>query len=48
MGQERLNHSMMLNVHNNSIDSVGLVEVANQLQVAMNIANIHVYMFDKF
>ena len=30
MGQERLNHLMTLHVHNDSIDSVDLVEVANQ------------------
>ena len=30
LGQERLNHLMTLNVHNDSIDSVDLVEVADQ------------------
>ena len=30
MGQEWLNHLMTLNVHNDSIDSVDLVDVANQ------------------
>ena len=45
MGQERLNHLMTLNVHNNSIDSVGLVEVANQLQVPRNLASV--YMLGK-
>ena len=30
MGQGRLNHLMMLNVHKDSIDFVDLVEVANQ------------------
>ena len=30
MEQERTNHLMTLHVHNDSIDSVDLVEVANQ------------------
>ena len=30
MGQERLNHLMTLHVHNDSIDTLDLVEVANQ------------------
>ena len=46
MGQETLNHLMTLNVHNDSIDSVDLVEVVNQCVSGKNIASV--YMFGKF
>ena len=44
MGQERLNHLMTLNVHNHSIDSVDLVEVANQF-VSGDEYRQHIYVW---